>query len=64
MTSAADVEAFGAFDKKTQLYETFCMEKTPGFSDWVKRNIADGLEVHHMTVGQIFEWLDKTKAAA
>ena len=62
--TAGDQPLFAAFNKVTQLYDSFCMEETPGFAEWVKGNIAGGLEIHDMTVAEAVQWLDDARQAA
>ena len=59
--NAGDEKVFGALDKKTGLYMSWCMEVTPGFAKWCKESIASGLELHDMTIADALEHMDETR---
>lgn len=59
--NAGDEKVFGALDKKTGLYTSWCMEVTPGFAEWCKENISSGLELHDMTIADALAHMDETR---
>ena len=59
--NAGDEKVFGALDKKTGLCMGWCMEVTPGFSEWCKENISSGLEIHDMTIEGMLAHMDATR---